>query len=141
MAVNIKKNIFCIIDANINRAKEGLRVIEDIIRFVHKSKTSLVKIKNIRHAIDDISFLLVPSYKTLLNNRDSMSDAGRKLNNKGEFKRGKFSDVLVSNFKRVEESLRVLEEISKILNKKSALRFKNLRYEIYELEKKTILKT
>jgi len=139
MAVKFNKNIYSIIDANINRAKEGLRVIEDIIRFINKNKEFLKKIKNIRHNIDFITYQLAPEYKTLLNNRDSMSDAGRKIKTKGEFKRERIVDILVSNFKRTEESLRVLEEISKIINKKSAMQFKDLRYRVYELEKRIIL--
>ena len=139
MAVKIKKNIFSIIDANINRAKEGLRVIEDIIRFIYKNKEILTKIKNVRHEIDNITYDLTPEYKILLKNRNSLYDAGRKIKNKWEFKRNNFSDIIISNFKRVEESLRVLEEISKIIKKSCAIRFKDLRYRVYELEKKTIL--
>lgn len=140
MAVKIKKNIFSIIDANTNRAKEGLRVIEDIIRFLHKDKKSLIKIKNIRHEIDNVIYDLTPSYKTLLDNRNSLSDTGRKVKNKGELNREKLEDIIISNFKRVEESLRVLEEVSKIINKRCAMWFKDLRYRTYELEKKTIIK-
>ncbi len=139
MAVKFNKNIYSIIDANINRAKEGLRVIEDIIRFLSKNKKYLKKIKNIRHSIDIITYQVAPEYKTLLDNRDSLSDAGRTVKTKGEFKREKITDILISNFKRAEESLRVLEEISKIINIKSAIRFKDLRYKVYELEKKIIL--
>lgn len=139
MAVKIKKNIFSIIDANINRAKEGLRVIEDIIRFVYKDKKNLTKIKNIRHKIDSITYNLIPEYNTLLKNRNSILDAGRKVKNKWEFKRTEFTDIIISNFKRTEESLRVLEEISKIINITCAVQFKDLRYLVYELEKKIIL--
>ncbi|MBP7791481.1 MAG: thiamine-phosphate pyrophosphorylase [Candidatus Goldbacteria bacterium] len=139
MAVNPGKNIFSIIDANVNRAKEGLRVIEDVVRFIYKNKKFLGKIKNIRHKIDNVTYDMVASYKTLLYNRNSLSDTGRKIKNKGEFKREKFTDILVSNFKRTEESLRVLEEVSKILNKKCAMEFKDLRYRVYELEKQIVL--
>lgn len=138
MAVKIEKNIISIIDANINRAKEGLRVIEDIIRFIYKNKKRLSKIKVIRHNIDNISKKLIPSYETLLENRNSLHDAGRKIKVSNEYKREKLTDILIANFKRVEESLRVLEEISKIINKSCAIQFKDLRYEVYNLEKNVI---
>ncbi|MCX7698729.1 MAG: thiamine-phosphate pyrophosphorylase [Candidatus Goldbacteria bacterium] len=139
MALKIKKNILSIIDANINRTKEGLRVIEDIIRFVYKNKKILSKIKNIRHSIDNIMYDLTPEYKKLLYNRNSLSDTGRKIKNKEEFKRENLLDILIANFKRTEESLRVLEEISKILNKSCAIKLKDLRYNVYEIEKKIVL--
>lgn len=140
MAVNFKKNIFSIIDANINRAKEGLRVVEDIARFIYKDKKNSNQLKKTRHKINSILSTLTHSYSLLLHSRDSIKDVGRKTKSKSEFKRKSFSDIVISNFKRIQESLRVLEEISKILDKKSALKFKDLRYEVYEIEKAMVLR-
>ena len=134
-----KKNIYTLIDANVNRAKEGLRVIEDISRFIISDKKTTSKLKNIRHDIDSTLKMLPADHISLLKNRHSTDDAGRHSVNKGEFTRTSTLDIMVSNFKRVEESFRVLEEISKLLNPSAALTFKELRYKTYELEKETLI--
>jgi len=134
-----KKNAYSIIDANINRAKEGLRVCEDIVRFALGSKKLSAKLKSIRHFIDRYASALAPDYGTLLAARDSGNDAGRSIKNKNEFKRSGLRDILASNFKRAEESLRVLEEMSKLSDKTAAAGFKELRYKTYEAEQSAIL--
>ena len=134
-----KKTEYSIIDANINRAKEGLRVSEDIVRFVLGSVKLSSKLKSIRHAIDRYAAAIAPDYGRLLSNRDSGSDAGRRIKNKNEFKRSGMRDILVSNFKRAQESLRVLEEMSKLTGRPSAAGFKELRYKTYEAEKDAVL--
>jgi thiamine-phosphate pyrophosphorylase len=135
----LKKTVFTIIDANINRAKEGLRVIEDITRFIYSTKNTTSEIKKIRHSITVITSSLLPDYRKLLESRDSESDAGRNSKLKTEFKRSGIDDIMISNFKRVEESLRVLEEVSKLIDADSSAKYKELRYMTYSLEKKLIL--
>jgi hypothetical protein len=134
-----KKTAYSIIDANINRAKEGLRVSEDIIRFVLGLKKLSAKLKSLRHSIDRHGAALVPDYRLLLLSRESGKDAGRRIKNKNEFKRSNLRDILASNFKRAEESLRVLEEMSKLKRRSAAAGFKELRYKTYEAEKAAIL--
>jgi thiamine-phosphate pyrophosphorylase len=134
-----KKNIYTLIDANVNRAKEGLRVIEDVSRFIISDKKISSKLKNIRHDIDSALKIISADHMALLKNRHSDDDAGRHNSNKGEFTRTSTLDIMVSNFKRVEESFRVLEEISKLINPSAALTFKELRYKTYELEKETLI--
>jgi ThiD2 family len=134
-----KKNIYTLIDANVNRAKEGLRVIEDVSRFIISNKTITSKLKSIRHDTDAALKLISADYLSLLKNRYSADDAGRHSKNKSEFSRKNTLDIMISNFKRAEESFRVLEEISKLINPKAALIFKELRYKTYELEKETLL--
>jgi hypothetical protein len=134
-----KKNAYSIIDANINRAKEGLRVCEDITRFILDSKKLSSKLKSLRHSVDLYSLMFSRDYSSLLRSRDSATDAGRRIKNANEFKRTGLKEILVSNFKRAEESLRVLEEMSKLLCVKAAAGFKELRYKTYEAEKSVIL--
>jgi hypothetical protein len=134
-----KKNIYTLIDANVNRAKEGLRVIEDVSRFIISDKKTTSKLKNIRHDIDSVLKIISADHISLLKNRHSDDDAGRHGKNKGEFTRTSTLDIMVSNFKRVEESFRVLEEISKLINPSAAYVFKELRYKTYELEKETLI--
>jgi hypothetical protein len=134
-----KRSVNSIIDANINRAKEGLRVCEDVSRFVLASRHLSAKIKSIRHGIDSCASAVYPDPDTLILSRDSERDAGRRIKNKNEFSRSSLRDILASNFKRAEESLRVLEEMAKLADRAAAGKFKELRYRTYEAEKAVML--
>ena len=145
-------NIHRIIDANLNRVKEGFRVCEEITRFILDDHKFTVELKKYRHEIDSIvkkiypvvlpngrqTMFFCPTYK-LLRGREVNSDVGRK-NSRHELKRANLQDIFWANIQRVKESLRVLEEFSKLENKKAALRFKQLRYKVYEIEKKSFKK-
>ena len=75
----------------------------------------------------------------MLKEREVASDVGRK-NFRHELSRTNLRDIFWANIQRVKESLRVLEEFSKLENTKAALRFKQLRYKVYEIEKKSFKK-
>lgn len=123
-----------IIDVNLNRSMESLRIIEDIIRFYFNQKTETLKIKNFRHKI-------INHFKScnLLPFRDTKKDAGKFLNTSDEFKRESIVEVIQTNCKRLQESSRSLEEFLKLNDKKGAGLFKQLRFFIYDLEKEIIL--
>lgn len=123
-----------IIDANINRAKEGLRVCEEITRFILNSQSLTSEFKKIRHNINRI-FKQLPSSITLLKIRESLKDVGREIYI-NELKRRNYQDIFFANIQRVKESVRVLEEFSKLINTNIAIEFKRVRYRIYEIEKK-----
>ena len=125
-----KKKIFRICDANLNRAKEGLRVVEEYIRFYISDEKSLKDVREIRHALADISKEV---YKQILAQRDIPGDLGTKI---AEGHRDTLHTLLVANFKRIQEALRVLEEFSKLVFKEKAPDFKSLRFKAYDLEKK-----
>lgn len=129
--------VYSVIDANLNRAKEGLRVCEDTARFIFKNERLSRKIKKLRHQItrDTIAgnFNLVKALKF----RDSDSDFGRKPDYL-EKKRKSVPDIFLANFQRVKEALRVLEEFTKLIDVKLSDRFKKLRFRAYSLEKEII---
>lgn len=129
------KGINRIIDANTNRLKEGLRVCEDITRFILESAALSAGLKGIRHKVNSLSKRLSSS-RELLKERESLKDVGRKITSSPELRRNNYRDILFANLARVKESLRVLEEFSKISSVSVALGFKQLRYRFYELEKK-----
>jgi thiamine-phosphate pyrophosphorylase len=135
-----KRNIYTLIDANVNRTKEGLRVIEDVSRFILADKKTTPKLKSIRHTVDSAVKKISPDRSALIKNRLSEDDIGRRSRIKSEFTRCDISDILASNFKRVQESLRVLEEITKLVSVPAAVIFKELRYKTYELEKELLVK-
>ena len=135
----LKNNsIYRIIDANLNRVKEGLRVCEEIARFILNNRKLAASFKNIRHQIDSIAKKVYP-VSLLLKERDSDADVGR-LNSRGELKRSNFKDIFRANIQRVKESLRVLEEFGKLVEEDSALSFKRIRYKVYEIEKDSFKK-
>ncbi|MDD5116062.1 MAG: thiamine-phosphate pyrophosphorylase [Candidatus Omnitrophica bacterium] len=136
--MKINNNIHRIIDANLNRLKEGLRVCEEIARFVLDDYRLTADLKRLRHGVDRAAGKICP-VSLLLEGRNSRSDVGR-LNSRGELKRCGCKDIFRANLQRAKESLRVLEEFSKLADEKSALSFKRLRYEIYALEKDSFKK-
>lgn len=127
-----------VIDANLNRAKEGLRVCEEISRFILNNQFLSASLKKIRHNIDCIAKGLLPK-SALLAGRDSLKDIGRDIL-ANELKRENIHDIFAANIQRAKESVRVLEEFSKLINKKCAVRFKSLRYLLYDIEKKAAKK-
>ncbi|MCM8799555.1 MAG: thiamine-phosphate pyrophosphorylase [Candidatus Omnitrophica bacterium] len=131
-SLNIE-SIYRIIDVNINRTQEGLRVCEEIARFVLNSLYFTKKIKGLRHNLKTLVKRL--PFEELLKARDTLSDIG-KITFKSESKRKNWQEIFSANIQRVKESLRVLEEFSKLINSKISIRFKELRYRIYELEKR-----
>ncbi len=124
-------NTFRIIDANINRVCEGIRVIEDILRFFYDNEIFFKKLKTIRHEIRKNT-----EYLNIEVSRKPQHDVGKKSFLQEEITRKNFDDIFKANIKRVEEGLRVLEEIFKIENKDFSEFFKSKRFEIYNIEKK-----
>jgi len=117
-------------DANLNRLKEGIRVVEDILRYELNSSLAF-KLKNLRHKCK------VPNYEEIIKHRDSINDILKK-STKSEQNRKNLKDIIISNLKRAEESSRVLEEIYKLYDISIAENFKSIRYELYSLEKEIL---
>ena len=89
--------------------------------------------KKLRHQIDGLAIKVYP-VSALLTQRNSNYDVGR-LNSRGELARANCKDIFWANIQRIKESLRVLEEFSKLTDIKTALGFKRLRYKVYQIEK------
>ena len=136
----MNQQLFQIIDANLNRAREGLRVCEDIARFAIADKDITKSLKSIRHATTRALFLSKSlSLKKLLDNRDTKKDDLRFV----DFKKRKgfdIADIFMSNIERVKESIRVLEECCKIIDGNVSRRYRRLRFYTYDVEKKVIEK-
>lgn len=136
--MNIMKNnnrIYRIIDVNINRAREGLRVVEELCRFFLENPSLSKKIKDLRHRISRTVDPL-----ELLKFRESESDIGRKKSFDKKNKISKVKDVLIANLMRSQESVRVLEEFSKLINPSLPGVYKKIRFELYDIEKKILKK-
>ncbi|MFW3441921.1 thiamine-phosphate pyrophosphorylase [Aliarcobacter butzleri] len=116
-----------LIDANLNRLREGIRVVEDIFRYVYNNKEVATKLKNLRH------LARTENYYELLETRDVKNDVLRE-STKSEQNRDNLNSILIANFKRAQESARVLEEFTKLTSIKDSENFKYIRYELYNLE-------
>lgn len=123
------QKILRLLDANLNRCREGLRVLEDTARFVWENESLFQKFRRERHQLDRLTRHF---YAELLHSRDSQDDRGREIKEGG---RKNLEAVAAANFRRCEESLRVLEEYGKLKSGPAAASFKKMRFEIYELEK------
>ena len=137
----IKDKVLRIIDANINRATEGLRVAEDIVRFVLDDGKLTSKLKNVRHEIvRSLKNVRCPLRSEASEMRDVKGDVGAGRSTKSEGRRKNILDVFIANIKRAEESIRVFEELSKLYNIKLGPKFKKIRFELYDIEQKAALK-
>jgi len=134
----LKREVFRIIDANFNRSREGLRVCEEITRLVWNSAMLTRDLKTVRHGITEILKSTPASSKTLFETRDVISDVGRKARRKSEMRRLDCSDIFSANIERAKESLRVLEEFFKLIDKGGSVKFTRLRFKVYEIEKKAL---
>lgn len=134
----LDNSILRIMDANINRALEGLRVVEEVGRFILNDGQIAEELKDIRHSVVGTVKTCVLDYCELLKARDSNGDVGANIHNDEEIKRADIEGILIANMKRVQEALRVLEEFSKIINPDLAISFKSKRYQLYDMEKSII---
>ncbi|MFH1379090.1 MAG: thiamine-phosphate pyrophosphorylase [bacterium] len=122
-------NVFQILDVNLNRAREGIRVIEDTLRLVLKNKKLYQRLRSLRHELDVISRKL---YGSLITSRSSEKDLGRKS---PAIRFRSIDDMVRANFRRAQEALRVLEEYSRFINVLLTPRFQKIRFTLYQLEK------
>lgn len=123
----MEENYLRLIDANLNRLREGIRVVEDIFRYVYNDKQTATVLKELRH------LSRLENYIELLETRDVKNDVLRS-SIKSEQNRTDLYSILIANFKRAQESSRVLEEFCKLISVKDSENFKYIRYELYNLE-------
>lgn len=122
-----------ILDANLNRATEGLRVVEDYCRFALDDKHLARRCKEIRH--DLITALSSISTPTLTAARESQHDVGAEISTPQEGNRQSLAQVAAASWQRVQQALRVIDECVKLLSPSAASAIERLRYQTYTLAK------
>jgi thiamine-phosphate pyrophosphorylase len=122
-----------VIDAAANRAREGLRVVEDYARFVLDDRHLTDHCKRLRH---DLATLLgrIPA-EHLLAARETQADVGTALSTPTERHRSDLPGVLTANLARLQEALRSLEEYGKLLDPEFSAGLEQLRYRSYTLHR------
>lgn len=128
--------IYKILDANVNRAKEGLRVCEDILRFHLKSEKLTKSLRNIRHDVSRIMHSSSVDMRELIMNRKTEEDPGRNFANQTAKRSCKH--LFLANMQRTKEALRVLEEFLKLKDSRASMRMQKVRFNVYDIEKKLL---
>src|SRR5689334_7403260 len=120
-----------LLDANANRAREALRVVEDYARFVLDDQALCGSLKTIRH---DLTAILRPFLPDAILHRDTPGDVGTGNKTVAESDRANVADVVTAGGKRLGEALRSIEEYLKVVDPSAAARVEAIRYRFYHLE-------
>jgi thiamine-phosphate pyrophosphorylase len=122
-----------IVDANLNRTGEGLRVLEEFARLSLNDESLTRRLKDMRHEL----LSGPPGFQErLIAARDAAGDVGRDMKTPQQAKGLSVAGAVVANARRVQESLRVLEEIART----GALpldtdAYRKARFSLYDIEK------
>lgn len=127
-----------ILDANFNRAREGLRAVEEAVRFVLNDAAATLEIKNLRHELAALANQTPGGPMKLLAGRNCITDVGADSREVSEMTRGDLMHVVSANFKRIQEAVRVLEEYGKLAGHPGLLKIKALRFQAYDLEQRLL---
>jgi len=133
----MERVVYRIIDANFNRAREALRVVEDFCRFALNSSWLSLRAKELRHKLSQAVNKLDAG--RLLSSRDTLADVGIGVNVYNQITRYDLSGCLTAGCKRLTEALRTLAEVVQTDNKLVADTIEQVRYEAYTLEKDIFL--
>ncbi len=131
-------DILRVLDANLNRCREALRVIEDYARFVLDDRDAASAVKTARHGLHQIVDLL--GSDALLTARDIVGDVGQDTKTAAELERRTTVAVVRAAFGRLSEATRVLGEFAKLVSARAAAAAEQLRYRGYELEQRFLLR-
>ena len=134
MQSNDHANVYRILDANANRAREALRVAEEAARFALERPDLAEALKRLRHDLRAALARLDP--KAMLAARDTAGDVGTAISTASEASRAGTFDVARAAFKRLTEALRAIEEYGKVIDAGVAAAVEKLRYRAYDLEKR-----
>lgn len=130
----MEKGLLRLVDANANRAREGLRVAEDVARLVVCDEATAIRLKELRHRLTELCSSLAGE-DFLIAERNSEGDPGREPAFDSKQKAEGLRTLVRRNMRRSEEACRVLEETSGLVDGNMKSRFKSVRFAMYDLEK------
>jgi thiamine-phosphate pyrophosphorylase len=132
------REVYRILDANFNRAREALRVIEDFARFGLDDGGLSASAKDLRGRLQE-AYRHFPG-EALLSARDTPGDVGSGITTAPESQRADSAAVVAAACKRLSEALRTLEEYAKVASPPQSADLKALRYAAYGLEQRISLR-
>ena len=132
-----QSKVLRIIDANLNRSMEAMRTIEEYTRFIINDRPRTETLKQMRHDLQQLAEHLPFAERILA--RNSVGDVGRSVTTETEYERKDVSHVVSASLGRLKQSLRSMEEYSKILDAEVGSAFEKLRYQTYDLEKDLVV--
>ncbi len=126
-----------LVDANLNRATEGLRVLEDLARFVLDEVEICAAYKTLRHQLTfEVDAITGPErYRA----RDVDGDVGTEVTTVTEGVRTDLSAIAKAAASRLEQSLRCLEECAKLASSTIGARIEQIRYQAYQVNAQLLL--
>lgn len=142
-----ENSVYRILDAAINRAGEGIRVVEDYVRMVLSDAYLAKELKSLRHDLTTaVAFL---DHSSRVAARDSVGDVGRTIQVDAEYQRGSgvgkvesiqgiSGGMIQANLARTQQALRTIEEFSKTISVELAQNVEQLRYRTYTIEKAVV---
>jgi len=129
----INSSVLRLIDANANRAREALRVLEDYARFVRDDADLSEQLKVLRH---DLTAVVGPFLPDAILHRNTTGDVGTTISTPAEGTRADVEEVVVAAGKRLGEALRAIEEYLKTVDAGASVRVEQLRYRFYTTEQR-----
>ena len=133
----MERSVYRIIDANFNRAREAVRVVEEFCRFCLNSDALTARAKKLRHELSAAISKLDTG--RLISSRDTLRDVGVGRKVEKQLTRGSLQDCFAANCKRLTEALRALAEMTQTLEAAVAKTVEKLRFDAYALEKDIVL--
>jgi thiamine-phosphate pyrophosphorylase len=133
----MEKAVYRIIDANFNRSREAIRVMEDFCRFFLNSAALSGRCKKLRHDLSSAIGMLDAG--KLIANRDTLTDVGTTIRVEGQLSRSDLTSCQIAAAKRLTEALRTIAEAAQTVSHPVAAAVESLRYEAYTLEKDIFL--
>ena len=137
MTSSMERSVLRIVDANANRALEGLRVGEDIVRFHLEDARAFRRLRTLRHAVARTVTRLPVGRVELVRSRNSGRDLGRQAPGS---RISSLEQLLLINLQRTKESLRALEECARLVAPRQTPDFQRLRFRTYEVERDLLIK-
>jgi thiamine-phosphate pyrophosphorylase len=129
-------DLYRVLDANFNRAREGLRVVEEVARFVLDDAGMTIRIRDMRHRLGILQEGFPGRGAVLVQARDVEGDVAAPAPPAAGEEKTNLIQLVMANFKRVQEATRVLEEYARLLPLTAP--FKEIRYAAYLVEKEMV---
>jgi len=133
----MERAAYRIIDANFNRAREALRVIEEFCRFALDCAQLTERTRRLRHELSSAIDQLDAG--KLLSSRDTLGDVGIGQKTDRQIERAELKDCFTAGCKRLTEALRAIAEVTQTQDRPLAEKIEKLRYDTYTLEKDIVL--